>query len=120
MLANDVRFATRQLRKSTGFTATVLATLGLCIGANTAIYSLLDAVLLRSAPYPDPERLALVVTNWRAQNGRTGVQTSQTGALFEGVRDRASGLDTAAYSGTGGANFSFSGHLEHIRQQRVS
>src|SRR2546427_2729803 len=71
-IANDVRFALRQLRKSPGFTFIVLATLGLCIGANTAIYSVLDAVLLRGAPYPEPERLAMVVTHWRAPEGRHG------------------------------------------------
>src|SRR5262245_31634159 len=119
-LVHDIRFALRRLRKTPGFTTTVLATLALCIGANTAIYSVLDAVMLRPAPYPEPGRLAMVVTNRRAEGGQQSVQTSQTGSLFEGVRDRAPGLDVAAYSGTGGANFSSPGHLEHIRQQRVS
>jgi hypothetical protein len=49
-LWNDTRFALRQLQKSPAFTLVVLATLGLSIGANTAIYSVLDAVLLRPAP----------------------------------------------------------------------
>ncbi|MBZ5728878.1 MAG: ABC transporter permease [Acidobacteriia bacterium] len=118
-LANDVRFAFRQLRKSPAFTVVVLATLGLCIGANTAIYSVLDAVLLRAAPYPEPDRLALVTTVWW-QNGKQDSDTSQTGAQFEGVRDRVPGLDVAAFSGDNGANFSSPGHLEYIRQQRVS
>ena len=69
-LGNEVRFACRQLRKSPGFTLIVLATLGLCIGANTAIFSVLDAVLLRGAPYPEPEKLALVITHWSREGRR--------------------------------------------------
>jgi putative ABC transport system permease protein len=56
-LRGDVRFAFRQLRRTPVFTAIVLATLGLCIGVNTAVYSVLDAVLLRPAPYPDAHRV---------------------------------------------------------------
>jgi predicted permease len=112
----DIRFAVRQLRKSPGFTVLVLATLGLCIGANTAIYSVLDAVLLRPIPYPEPDRLALVVTV-----AGQSTEDSQTGALFEMVRDGAPGLDTAAYSDiVTGANFSGGGRLAVVRQQRVS
>lgn len=118
-LGNDVRFALRQLRKYPGFTTVVLVTLGLCIGANTAIYSVLDAVILRPLPYPEPDRLAMVVTaNLAKDNG--SFDDSQTGALFEAVRDVTSGLDVAANAGPGGANFAANNRALYIQQQRVS
>ena len=99
-LWSDARFALRQLRKAPGFTLIVIATLALCIGVNTAIFSVLDAVLLRRAPYPEPNRLAVVVTAGR-DGGAEYINTSQTGALFEAVRDHIAGLDVAAAGGPG-------------------
>jgi len=56
----DVRIALRLLRRRPGWTASVLATLALAIGANSALFSVLDAALLQPLPYPSPERLVLI------------------------------------------------------------
>jgi len=54
---NDLRFALRQLRYAPAFTVTALATIAICLGANLAIFAVIDAILLRSLPFPQSDRL---------------------------------------------------------------
>ena len=68
---NDFRFAFRQLFKSPAFTIVAVVTLGLGIAASTAIFSVVDAVLLHPLPYPDSERIVTVSQTVRS----TGVST---------------------------------------------
>src|SRR5438093_1718070 len=68
MLSKDLIYAFRTLRKNPAFAITSIVTIGLGIGASTAIFSVTNAVLLRPLPYKDPERLVLACSDLRKRN----------------------------------------------------
>jgi hypothetical protein len=70
-LLQDVRFALRQIRKSPGFFAVVVLTLGLGIGANTAIFSMVDWLVLRSLPIKDPEQMHFLAFSGVGENSES-------------------------------------------------
>ena len=73
-LGADVRFASRQLRAAPGFTVVAALTLALGIGANSAIFALADATVLRPLPFPDPDRLVLIDEWGPQQGGRSRIE----------------------------------------------
>ena len=92
---NDLRFAFRQLLKNPGFTAVAVLTLALGIGANTAIFSVVNAVLLRPLPYREPGQLVQLGMD---QSGKASTDIGS--ATFVEVKDQSQSLARiAAYSG---------------------
>ena len=61
---NDLRFALRQLRKAPAFTVTALATVAICLGANLAIFAVIDSILLRPLPFPNADRLVTIFNTY--------------------------------------------------------
>jgi putative ABC transport system permease protein len=89
----DLHFALRQLRRSPGYAVAAAVTLALGIGANTAIFSLVDAALLRPLPFPDASRLVLL---WESRPGSGFAQLPLSFPTFSDVREQAWSLEGLA------------------------
>jgi predicted permease len=117
----DFRFALRLIRQNWGFSLTVIAILGLCIGANTAVLSVVNAAMFRPLDYPEPERLGAVSTTSVGRDGES-VGDSHDGRTWELIKQRVPSIDAAVYGGGfgGGVNLGVNGRGVFVKQQRVS
>ncbi|HYK19123.1 MAG TPA: ABC transporter permease [Pyrinomonadaceae bacterium] len=117
-IIKDIRYGLRSLLKRPGFTAIALVALALGIGANTAIFSLVNAVVLQPLPYPDPERLVWVWGNLRNGPNRASVSPPD----FLDYRSQNKTFEQLAASGTLplAVNLTGSGEPERVNASSVT
>jgi putative ABC transport system permease protein len=121
-LRQDTRFAVRALLRAPGFTAVVVGTLALGIGANTAIFSVVHAVLLRSLPYPGADRFIRIAIKLDPDDG-SGIKTSAAPVSFEDfevLRSRSRTLSNLGTYSPEAVTLSGRGEAAHLSGVRVS
>ena len=114
-LWNDVKFALRMLRRSPAFSVAAIAALALGIGANTAIFSVVNAVLLRPVPFPDPDRIVFFMSTSPEGTGR-----GASPAKFAKFRRQTDVIQDASAFRTGVVNLTGGGVPEQLRSGQVS
>lgn len=111
----DARFALRMLRRSPGFSAVIVLTLGLGIGGATALFSVVDGVLLRPLPYPEPERL---VQLWQVNDPAARAQFSEPN--FRDVQERSRSFEALAAYGASVSPLSIAGEARRVSVAQTS
>jgi putative ABC transport system permease protein len=114
---NDLRYAVRLQRKNPGFTIVAVIALALGIGANTAIFSVVNTVLLRPLPYKDPERLVMV---WEEATKAGYPTDTPAAANFVDWRDQNQAFEGMAAIADESFNLTGSGDPERLEGRRVS
>jgi predicted permease len=114
-LRQDATLGIRLLRRNPGFTVVAVLTLALGIGANTAIYSVLDSVLLRPLPYPQPDRVVLV-----SETLENGNRNSSSGGAFLDWRTHQTQFDALVLTGRVNYNLRGAGTPERLTGMEVS
>jgi putative ABC transport system permease protein len=117
VLLRDIRYSARRLAKTPAFTAIVLVTLALGIGANTAIFSVVNTVLLRALPYRTPSRLVSIEHFYPSLNN---MEAPISARGFRDYRDKTSSFESFAVETPFGANLTGSGDPERVPGARVS
>src|SRR5690348_14808283 len=116
-LRRDVSYSLRRLRKSPAFTTIVVLTLALGIGANTAIFSVVNTVLLRALPYRSPDALVSIEHFYPSLNN---MEAPVSARGFRDYRDKTSSFESVAVETPFGANLTGTGDPERVPGVRVS
>jgi hypothetical protein len=116
-LVQDVRFGLRMLRKSPGFTIVAVLTLALGIGANTAIFSVVEAVILHPLSYPEASRLVMV---WSAGRGQFSARDVSSYPMFADWRGQSNTFEGIVAFAERGFNWMGKGEPESLVALRVS
>ena len=119
-IADDVRYALRGMRSSPGFAAIAVLSLALGIGANTAIFSLMNAVVLRTLPVRDPASLISVSDERPSQPHYSGQAATLTNPIWEAIRDRGAGVGSFFAYGSTSFDLSSGGVVHRIPGYWVS
>ena len=114
----DLRYALRMLRKHPGFTCVAVLTLALGIGANAAIFSLTDAVLLQSLPVKDPNQLT-TIRSYDPKSGPNG-DRSFSYPMYQDLRDKNDVFSGVLARGGAQMNVSYDGRNDRVRGELVS
>ena len=117
ILLQDIRYAIRGLRKKPGFTLVAVVTLALGIGANTAIFSVVNAVLLKPLPFKDPDRLAIV---WEEATFAGFPRNTPAPANFIDWKSQNRSFEDMAATASASFNLTGDGEPERIAAQSVS
>ncbi len=119
-LGQNLRFAVRQLGRNRAFTFTVVITLALSIGANTAIFSVVNALMLKSLPYPQPDRMGTIFQRVQGPAPSDELRWID-GAQWEQLRDDVPSLTSAVFgSMSSGVNLQAGPHVGYVHAGRVS
>jgi putative ABC transport system permease protein len=110
-MTRDIRYALRRLLHNTGFTLIVVATLALGIGANTALFSIVNGVLLRPLPYDQPERLVAIN---HVYGGGDGQEAAFAVPTYRDIRERLRTFDAFAAGQEWNANLTGMGQPERL------
>ena len=116
-ILQDIRYAWRTLGKSPSFSAIAIVTLALGIGINTAIFSVVYAVLLKPLPYERPGQLALI---WSDFEKTAALRAPTSGAIFREIQDRATLLDSVAAMWPTAGTFSNEVDAEQVKYAQVT
>ncbi len=129
MVIQDLRLASRQLYKNPGFGLAVALTLALGVGVNTAVFSLVNGFILRALPYPEPDRLGVLVFHTEGVSQKTGQVERQDnpthdGRTWEMIHNGVPAGRAAAFGGTSGINLQAgsgsNASIRYVQDMRVS